>query len=69
MDAAMTQAQLARVLGCSSQQVHKYERGDNRVSAGTLFMISTALGRPLDWFFRDAGPFGLTGMPAASRLN
>ncbi|MEP1142595.1 MAG: helix-turn-helix transcriptional regulator [Henriciella sp.] len=51
--AAMTQAQLGDHLGCSSQQVHKYERGSNRVSAGTLFLIAKVLEHPLEWFFLD----------------
>ncbi|MEO1305195.1 MAG: helix-turn-helix transcriptional regulator [Pseudomonadota bacterium] len=54
IDAAMTQSQLADYLGCSSQQVHKYESGSNRVSAGTLFVIARVLDHPLDWFFIDA---------------
>mgnify|MGYP001801204156 CR=1 FL=1 len=53
-NAAMTQSQLADFLGCSSQQVHKYESGSNRVSAGTLFIIARVLDHPLDWFFLDA---------------
>lgn len=52
--AAMTQAQLGDHLGCSSQQVHKYERGSNRVSAGTLFLIAKILEHPVEWFFLDA---------------
>ncbi|MHA7899771.1 MAG: helix-turn-helix domain-containing protein [Henriciella sp.] len=69
MDAAMTQAQLASLLGCSSQQIHKYERGDNRVSAGTLFVISNALDRPIDWFFRDPGGIGETLPLNPSKLH
>jgi len=52
--AAMTQSDLGEALGCSSQQIHKYERGSNRVSAGTLFLIAQALGQRVDWFFIDA---------------
>ena len=54
VNACMTQAQLGEHLGCSSQQIHKYERGSNRVSAGTLFLIAQALGQRVDWFFLDA---------------
>ena len=53
-DASMTQSDLGQALGCSSQQIHKYERGSNRVSAGTLFLIAQALGQRVDWFFLDA---------------
>jgi transcriptional regulator with XRE-family HTH domain len=51
VNASMTQSQLGEHLGCSSQQIHKYERGSNRVSAGTLFVISQLLEYPVDWFF------------------
>lgn len=54
IDASMTQSDLGRELGCSSQQVHKYERGSNRVSAGTLFVIAQLVGQRVDWFFLDA---------------
>ncbi|MEO0606841.1 MAG: helix-turn-helix transcriptional regulator [Pseudomonadota bacterium] len=54
IDASITQQQLGDLLGRSSQQVHKYEQGTNRVSAGTLFAIAKALGHPVDWFFLDA---------------
>lgn len=54
IDASMTQSDLGQALGCSSQQIHKYERGSNRVSAGTLFTIAQALGQRVDWFFVDA---------------
>jgi len=54
IDACVTQHQLGQILGRSSQQVHKYEQGSNRVSAGTLFSIAQALDRNVDWFFLDA---------------
>lgn len=53
VNASMTQSQLGEFLGCSSQQIHKYERGNNRVSAGTLFVIAQVLDYPVDWFFLD----------------
>jgi transcriptional regulator with XRE-family HTH domain len=55
LEAAVTQHQLGQILGRSSQQIHKYEQGSNRVSAGTLFMIAQTLNRSIDWFFMDAG--------------
>ena len=51
VNASMTQSQLGEHLGCSSQQIHKYEQGSNRVSAGTLYTIARELDRSLDWFF------------------
>lgn len=51
IDASITQQKLGEILGRSSQQIHKYEQGTNRVSAGTLYTIAEALGYSLDWFF------------------
>jgi transcriptional regulator with XRE-family HTH domain len=38
--ACMSQQQVARQLGISDQQVHKYEKGINRFSAGRLLAIA-----------------------------
>ena len=54
IDASITQHELGQILGRSSQQVHKYEQGTNRVSAGTLYTIALALERSIEWFFLDA---------------
>jgi transcriptional regulator with XRE-family HTH domain len=62
VNASMTQSELGDFLGCSSQQIHKYERGSNRVSAGTLFIIARILEYPVEWFFLDAErEFGHSG--------
>jgi transcriptional regulator with XRE-family HTH domain len=39
----MSQTKLANALGLTFQQVQKYERGDNRVSASTLVRVGRAL--------------------------
>jgi transcriptional regulator with XRE-family HTH domain len=39
----MSQTKLANALGLTFQQVQKYERGDNRVSASTLVRVGKAL--------------------------
>lgn len=46
---------LATALGVSYQQVQKYERGTNRISAGTLSAIASRLGVPVSYFFGDIG--------------
>lgn len=43
----MAQDQLARLIGVTFQQVQKYEKGVNRVSAAALYRICTALELPL----------------------
>jgi transcriptional regulator with XRE-family HTH domain len=46
-----SQQQLAKMIGVTYQQAHKYERGLNRISAGRLFEIGQVLGVPVAWFF------------------
>ena len=55
----MSQTALAERLGLTFQQVQKYERGANRVSASKLYDIATALGVPVGHFFE-----GLEESPA-----
>lgn len=44
-------------MGLSYQQIQKYERGANRISAGRLHDLSTALDVPISYFFDGAsGP-------------
>ncbi len=47
----VSQEQLAEVLGISFQQVQKYERGINRVSAGRLLEVAAALNVPIETFY------------------
>jgi transcriptional regulator with XRE-family HTH domain len=47
----MSQITLAQAVGLTFQQIQKYERGLNRVSASKLFEIARALGVPVSFFF------------------
>lgn len=49
----ISQEQLAAALGLTFQQVQKYERGTNRVSASRLFQLSHVLDVPISWFFDE----------------
>ena len=49
----ISQEQLAEMLGLTFQQVQKYERGTNRVSASRLFQLARTLDTPITWFFED----------------
>lgn len=49
----MSQEKLAEALGLTFQQVQKYERGANRVSASRMYDLSRALGVPVSFFFDD----------------
>jgi transcriptional regulator with XRE-family HTH domain len=50
----VTQAQLADALGLTFQQVQKYEKGSNRVSASKLQQISHILKVSVPFFFEGA---------------
>ena len=47
----LSQDDLASQLGLTFQQVQKYERGTNRVSASKLFGIAAVLQAPVSYFF------------------
>jgi transcriptional regulator with XRE-family HTH domain len=47
----ISQEKLAEALGLTFQQVQKYERGANRISASKLYEIARALQVPIGWFF------------------
>lgn len=48
---AQTQQELASDLGCSFQQVQKYERGQNRVSASALYRVAVSQGVGVGFYF------------------
>jgi transcriptional regulator with XRE-family HTH domain len=47
----ISQERLAEALGLTFQQVQKYERGANRVSASKLYEIARFLSTPVSYFF------------------
>ena len=47
----VSQEKLAEALGLTFQQVQKYERGANRVSASKLYEIAAMLKAPISYFF------------------
>ena len=49
----MNQEAIAGALGLTFQQVQKYERGSNQVSASRLSEMAEALSVPVSYFFRD----------------
>jgi transcriptional regulator with XRE-family HTH domain len=50
----LSQEALAERLGVTFQQVQKYERGANRVSAGRLYEMARALDTTIAYFFHGA---------------
>ena len=49
----MSQEQLGDLLGLTFQQVQKYEKGVNRISAGRLYEVARILNVPVDFFYGD----------------
>ncbi|HEY0281610.1 MAG TPA: helix-turn-helix transcriptional regulator [Rhizomicrobium sp.] len=49
--AGLAQQDVAKALGVSFQQVQKYEKGVNRISAGRLFILARILGTNLIEFY------------------
>ncbi len=47
----VSQEKLAEALGLTFQQIQKYERGANRVSASKLYEIARTLQAPIAYFF------------------
>jgi transcriptional regulator with XRE-family HTH domain len=48
---ALSQSALADPIGLTFQQLQKYERGSNRISASKLFEIAAILKAPISYFF------------------
>ncbi len=49
----LSQTQLGERLGLTFQQIQKYERGVNHISASRLYQMSHILGVPVSFFFDD----------------
>ena len=62
----LSQQQLAKMIGVTYQQAHKYERGLNRISAGRLFEIAQVLDVPVSYFFEGLQP-GAEAQPVSPR--
>jgi transcriptional regulator with XRE-family HTH domain len=60
----MSQEKLGELLGITFQQVQKYEKGANRISASRLFYSAKTLGVPVQFFFE-----GLPGQDGEDGLK
>ncbi|MGH1376653.1 MAG: helix-turn-helix domain-containing protein [Alphaproteobacteria bacterium] len=49
--AGISQEKLAEAIGVTFQQIQKYERGTNRVSASRLFQFAAILDVKIDYFY------------------
>ncbi len=57
----MNQTKLAGAIGVAYQQIQKYEKGTNRISASRLFNLSRVLDVPISFFFEDLSPAAAGG--------
>jgi transcriptional regulator with XRE-family HTH domain len=64
----MTQEKLAAALGITFQQVQKYEKGTNRISASRLQHIARVLQVPESFFF-EGGPGSLKFAATPTYVN
>lgn len=63
----VSQEKLAESLGLTFQQVQKYERGANRISASKLYEIAASLQTPVGYFFEGlADPAAAVGAGGGS---
>ncbi len=49
----LSQEQLGEIAGVTYQQIQKYEKGKDRISANRLKKIADALNIPISYFFED----------------
>ena len=62
----MSQSSLAHSVNISFQQVQKYERGTNRVSASRMQQFSRLLDVPVSFFFEGSPEAQLVGAPKSA---
>lgn len=56
MARGISQEKMGELLGITFQQIQKYEKGANRISASRLYDISLVLGVGIQYFFDDIPP-------------
>lgn len=67
---AMSQEKLGDALGLTFQQVQKYEKGTNRISAGKLYELSRLFDTPVQFFFDGIdGAVGRRGKKGSAALD
>lgn len=63
----MSQTDLGKTVGLTFQQIQKYERGANRVSASRLFEFAAVLDVPVSHFFEEMTSETSSGRHKAGR--
>lgn len=62
----VSQERLAEALGLTFQQIQKYERGANRISASKLYEIARFLTAPVAYFFEGLTDPSIAGAPGVA---
>lgn len=65
----MSQTELGERIGVTFQQVQKYEKGTNRISAARLYQSAHVLDRPITYFFEGLGRDDPTSVEAIKRTR
>lgn len=65
----LSQEKLGDSLGLTFQQVQKYEKGSNRISASRLYQIGRILDVPVQFFFEDIPSSGSAHAPGFSEAG
>ena len=52
LDNNMSQAELAKKIGVSAQQLQKYENANNRISAARLSLMAKVLDKDISYFYQ-----------------
>src|SRR3954471_14620774 len=68
LERGLSQSGLAEGIGLTFQQVQKYEKGTNRVSAGRLQRIAEILNTPVMFFYASMGAQGKKRDPRNTSL-
>ncbi len=63
----MSQTTLGDAIGLTFQQMQKYEKGTNRISASRLFDLARVLDVPIEYFFGDMPADVAASSPAKGR--
>ncbi|MBN8523675.1 MAG: helix-turn-helix transcriptional regulator [Rickettsiales bacterium] len=53
LDNNMSQAELAKKIGISAQQLQKYENAKNKISAARLALIAKVLDKDISYFYQS----------------
>ena len=63
----MSQTKLGTAVELTFQQIQKYERGSNRISASQLFEFAKVVDVPVSYFFDEMPANALAGRPMSGR--